>query len=382
MKRFVFLLALCLTLSAWAQAQVNDVVILDRVFNDDSDSISNHVKNLPTVILSDTKLDGDGRAPEFANRHVWFVSADGVNPLQIPLDVEWTLEYDLTLTGNPVTPRKEAGGFARIGMPWGYSELQFMVNTDAHEVVAFGYPFPFYRFDLSYNSGDTIRLGIHFFKDTDGKYKVIYMANGLTSPAIALSDQSIIVQKNWITPGGYLQVNIQTGNPNNGGIAVFDNIRWNGVLLRRAFAISGNIQLRDYGGDVSQVPIGAELRQGGVPVRTETLFTDSDGNYTIPDVTAGTYDVAFKASHWLRVVVPNVTVVDSDVTGVDASLTNGDIDGDNEVTLFDFGQLVAAFGSMPGDSNWNPDADLDGDEEVTLFDFGVLVRNFGAIGDE
>jgi hypothetical protein len=67
---------------------------------------------------------------------------------------------------------------------------------------------------------------------------------------------------------------------------------------------------------------------------------------------------------------------------VDVSLTNGDIDGDNEVTLFDFGELVAAFGSMPGDSNWNPDADLDGDAEVTLFDFGILVQNFGAIGDE
>jgi hypothetical protein len=33
-------------------------------------------------------------------------------------------------------------------------------------------------------------------------------------------------------------------------------------------------------------------------------------------------------------------------------------------------------------SNWNPDADLDGDDEVTLFDFGILVQNFGAIGDE
>jgi len=42
---------------------------------------------------------------------------------------------------------------------------------------------------------------------------------------------------------------------------------------------------------------------------------------------------------------------------------------------------VAAFGSMPVDSNWNPDADLDGDDEVTLFDFGILARNFGAIGD-
>jgi len=52
------------------------------------------------------------------------------------------------------------------------------------------------------------------------------------------------------------------------------------------------------------------------------------------------------------------------------------------VTLFDFGALVAAFGSQPGDANWNPDADLDGDAEVTLFDFGVLVRNFGAMGDD
>ena len=50
--------------------------------------------------------------------------------------------------------------------------------------------------------------------------------------------------------------------------------------------------------------------------------------------------------------------------------------------LFDFGQLVAAFGSLPGDSNWNANADLDGDEEVTLFDFGILVRNFGVIGDD
>ncbi|GIV16484.1 MAG: hypothetical protein KatS3mg022_1919 [Armatimonadota bacterium] len=49
---------------------------------------------------------------------------------------------------------------------------------------------------------------------------------------------------------------------------------------------------------------------------------------------------------------------------------------------FDLGVLVAAFGSMPGDANWNPEADLDGDEEVTLFDFGVLVSNFGAVGDD
>jgi hypothetical protein len=147
-------------------------------------------------------------------------------------------------------------------------------------------------------------------------------------------------------------------------------------------SISGRVELRDWDAPVIDIPITVELRQGGYTVRSEVIYLDPDGNYTIPDVENGSYDVAFKASHWLRTVVRGVDVVDADVVGVDVSLTNGDIDGDNEVTLFDFGALVAAFGSVPGDSNWNPDADLDGDEEVTLFDFGILVRNFGAIGDE
>jgi len=153
-------------------------------------------------------------------------------------------------------------------------------------------------------------------------------------------------------------------------------------ILPAGFSVGGTVTLTDFGGDVTQVPVDVELRQDGNVVRSEQVHLDADGKYTIADVADGTYDIAFKASHWLRVVVPGVVVSGADVTGIDASLINGDIDGDNEVTLFDFGALVAAFSSMPGDNNWNPNADLDGDEEVTLFDFGILVRNFGAIGDE
>ncbi|MEJ5252880.1 MAG: hypothetical protein HPY54_13055 [Chthonomonadetes bacterium] len=152
-------------------------------------------------------------------------------------------------------------------------------------------------------------------------------------------------------------------------------------ILPPGFSISGTVTLGDFVGDVTQIPVDVELRQGGSVVRSESVNLDSTGGYVLTDVEPGDYDIAFKASHWLRVVT-QVTVSSTDVSGVDVVLTNGDIDGDNEVTLFDFGALVAAFGSMPGDSNWNPSADLDGDEEVTLFDFGVLVRNFGAIGDE
>jgi hypothetical protein len=152
-------------------------------------------------------------------------------------------------------------------------------------------------------------------------------------------------------------------------------------ILPPGFAVSGTVTLGDFRGDVTQVPVDVEIRKDGSVVRSETVNLDSAGGYTLTNVEPGAYDIAFKASHWLRVVVP-VTVSNSDVSGVDVVLTNGDIDGDNEVTLLDFGALVAAFGSMPGDDNWNPDADLDGDEEVTLLDFGVLVQSFGAIGDE
>lgn len=148
------------------------------------------------------------------------------------------------------------------------------------------------------------------------------------------------------------------------------------------FRLQGNVQLRDYSGDSTQVPIALELYQSGTLVRQEQIYTDASGNYTLYDVSPASYDVAFKAPHWLRVVVRNVTVANADVHGVNAALTNGDADGDNEVTLFDFGVMVAAFGAVPGDATWNPYADLDGDEEVSLFDFGILVRSFGAVGDE
>lgn len=118
------------------------------------------------------------------------------------------------------------------------------------------------------------------------------------------------------------------------------------------------------------------------------------GAFKLNGIRPGTYDIAVKSyvqerfgryyqfSRWLRAVVPNVIVSPAGFGGavVNLRLLNADADNDNEVTLFDFGLLVQAFGSARGDSNWSQVVDLDGDEEVTLFDFGVLVRNFGEIG--
>lgn len=69
------------------------------------------------------------------------------------------------------------------------------------------------------------------------------------------------------------------------------------------------------------------------------------------------------------------------VSGLSFSLLNGDINGDNTVSLADFGQLKLAYGSVAGNSNWNPNADLDGNGSVGLSDFGILKLNYGTTGD-
>ena len=170
--------------------------------------------------------------------------------------------------------------------------------------------------------------------------------------------------------------------------------------------LDGFVGTNKYGsGDGSWVvapPLTLEFRQPGT---TNVLFrksialnvhTEAGGAFKLNNIPAGTYDIAVKSyvqdrfgehyefSHWLRAVARDV-VVSPNGTGsvvVNLHLLNADADNDNEVTLFDFGLLVQAFGALRGDANWNQAVDFDGDEEITLFDFGILVQNFGMVGED
>jgi parallel beta-helix repeat protein len=142
--------------------------------------------------------------------------------------------------------------------------------------------------------------------------------------------------------------------------------------------VQGWITFSDY---VSPPPpfVPFEVRAGSTEV--QQILVDPDGGFVVPGVPVGAFALSVKPLSYLRRTV-DVDTRRGSVLGLQLELVNGDIDGDNEVTLFDFGRLVAAFGSARGDANWDENADLDGDEEITLFDFGILVRNFGEVGDD
>jgi len=54
----------------------------------------------------------------------------------------------------------------------------------------------------------------------------------------------------------------------------------------------------------------------------------------------------------------------------------GDVNGDNTVNLADWIAFDAAYGSHPGDPNWNPQADINGDGVVDNADGVLIAQNY------
>ena len=55
----------------------------------------------------------------------------------------------------------------------------------------------------------------------------------------------------------------------------------------------------------------------------------------------------------------------------------GDINGDDVVDIYDALLAASAYGSKPGDPNWNPNADLNGDGIIDIYDIIILANHFG-----
>ncbi len=136
-------------------------------------------------------------------------------------------------------------------------------------------------------------------------------------------------------------------------------------------------------GEVVDVELRTPGTQTVVASGTCTLNPSGAGKFMIPTTLgAGTYDIAVQGRHWLRKKLSSQSLPANGSKAIAVSLVNGDVDGDNAVTVFDYGALSDAFDTSVGDPSWNPAADLDGDGAITVFDYGILSTNFDRSGDD
>lgn len=154
------------------------------------------------------------------------------------------------------------------------------------------------------------------------------------------------------------------------------------LTLAEPAPVTGRIVLRDLDGAHPglQVPIEIRPLVGDVDSGIATL--DGAGNYTFMTTARGVCDVSAKGSHWLRKTIHGVTLGSGGASGVNLTLDNGDIDGNNEVSIGDYAVLSFAFNATPGDWNWDPEADLNLDDAVDIGDYAILSQNFNQFGDD
>ncbi len=213
------LLSLGFGMATGAIAQVssiNSASVTPRVYNDVAGAPLTVVSNYPSVVSFDER--NVSATNGFANRDAWHFSSDhGATAYQFQSGDYFQVSMKITLTGDPATPRKEAGIIFNNPLNDGG---EFILDTDGHEVVAFGGFLPFYAFPKFFNSGDTVTMGITYFRDQNGKNAIIYTANGTNSPPLELSntEQGVI---NNTTIGGYFQIQQDKANPTNSGSASF-----------------------------------------------------------------------------------------------------------------------------------------------------------------
>lgn len=228
------------------------------------------------------------------------------------------------------------------------------------------------------------RFGGYFGTNADvpGATATFFDANGIQigPPLPVAAPQGTWSWNGWEWPAGMSRVEIRSNNQFQGFI-MNDDMEYDPMA---AASVTGRVVLQDWIGPVLGRQVTVEIYAAGgiVPLETHTTTLNAFSEYSVnTNLGAGAYDVRVKASHWLRRLRAGVLFTGSGATGVDVSLFNGDCDGDNEVGIGDYAILSAAFGSSPGDPNWDAEADLNGDDSVDIGDFAIQSGNFNMLGD-
>ena len=110
--------------------------------------------------------------------------------------------------------------------------------------------------------------------------------------------------------------------------------------------------------------------------------TDRNGVVFYQNLPSGTFNVHVKGAHTLQSARAAIGLASGTTTEVDMKTqVEGDVDGDNCVTIDDLSAVQAMLGSDKGTPGFDARADLTGDGAVTMADISLLRSGFDRCGD-
>ncbi|MBL7758113.1 MAG: hypothetical protein JNL59_11995, partial [Chitinophagaceae bacterium] len=133
-----------------------------------------------------------------------------------------------------------------------------------------------------------------------------------------------------------------------------------------------------------EVPLKVDLYANGnttTPVMSYNVTTDQSGNFSIPNVPAGTYTIAVKNSHTLKRVLSGQVLAEGANALNFGLLLEGDANNNNFVSATDFSILLNSFNKASTDAGFDTRADFNKDGFVSALDFSLLLNNFNQGGE-
>jgi len=140
--------------------------------------------------------------------------------------------------------------------------------------------------------------------------------------------------------------------------------------------LTGHVSLEAWPVSPAELSATIEFRLPGSAqvLRSYPMMLDDSGNYSVGPVSAGTYDVAVKFSHWLRSLSPSRVIVAGQNT-VNFVCQNGDAEPNNVINIYDMNRVLTKYGHGS-----DPLADLNGNGSVDIFDLSIVLTHFGLSG--
>ncbi len=153
-------------------------------------------------------------------------------------------------------------------------------------------------------------------------------------------------------------------------------------IIPAAVTVGGNI-------DVNTACDGRELTVTFYEVGTDNvLFTatdiviDANGDFEVPNVPLGDYDVFVSYTGHLLRGLANIEVdADGDVELNFGTLIAGDLTGNNVIDMDDLTAIIAIYQTQLGDPDFDEAGDFDCNDKIDINDLTLLISNYNLMGD-
>ena len=230
------------------------------------------------------------------------------------------------------------------------------------------------KYSVTYTEADATEL-------TNGQQIVLLVVKGVaTTPAgLTISSDNI----RYIDQGTATDTSISFSNfipssiPNCtvliSGLTGIDGPKIIGYIAAVPVNVSGTVSYLS--GVINRVAT-ITLTEMNIPAYTPTsnVFTvqsNTSGQFNIPLVTEGTYQLVATAQSHAKYTKNNISVVELDISGISGNLLSGDIDSNDVIEFLDLSAVLSNYNQVKTDP-----ADVDGNGVIEFLDLSAVLSNY------